>query len=179
MGKMTFDNKPLRELLIEAVRYGNDPAVRTRLQQVGRKVLQTESASATRRVPLTCRAGCRAALACSAVARPGSGHRSERSVRHRSGGPFCPPGRRVAFPIRLPAGPPARRLRLGIPQLPCRTGKAVQLRNMQKGVDGTQFHGGTSQRRVMPVTVRTAPSTTKWTSNPENSIPYTRSGSCW
>ena len=69
--------------------------------------------------------------------------------------------------------------RLGIPQLPCRTGKAVQLRNMQKGVDGTQFHGGTSQRRVMPVTVRTAPSTTKWTSNPENSIPYTRSGSCW
>ena len=26
LGKMTFDNKPLRELLIEAVRYGNDPA---------------------------------------------------------------------------------------------------------------------------------------------------------
>lgn len=34
LGKMTFDNKPLRELLIEAVRYGNDPAVRARLQQV-------------------------------------------------------------------------------------------------------------------------------------------------
>ena len=34
LGKVTFDNKPLRELLIEAVRYGNDPAVRARLQQV-------------------------------------------------------------------------------------------------------------------------------------------------
>ena len=31
---MTFENKSLRELLIEAVRYGNDPAVRARLDQV-------------------------------------------------------------------------------------------------------------------------------------------------
>lgn len=34
LGKMTFDNKSLRELLIEAVRYGNDPQVRVRLNQV-------------------------------------------------------------------------------------------------------------------------------------------------
>ena len=34
LGKMTFDNKSLRELLIEAVRYGNDPAVKDRLNQV-------------------------------------------------------------------------------------------------------------------------------------------------
>lgn len=34
LGKMTFDNKALRELLIEAVRYGNDPQVRARLNQV-------------------------------------------------------------------------------------------------------------------------------------------------
>lgn len=34
LGKMTFDNKSLRELLIEAVRYGNDPQVRARLNQV-------------------------------------------------------------------------------------------------------------------------------------------------
>ena len=34
LGKMTFDNKSLRELLIEAVRYGNDPEVRARLNQV-------------------------------------------------------------------------------------------------------------------------------------------------
>ena len=34
LGKMTFDNKPLKDLLIEAVRYGNDPAVRARLDQV-------------------------------------------------------------------------------------------------------------------------------------------------
>lgn len=34
LGKMTFDNKPLRDLLIEAVRYGNDPEVRARLNQV-------------------------------------------------------------------------------------------------------------------------------------------------
>lgn len=31
LGKVTFDNRPLRDLLIEAVRYGNDPAVRERL----------------------------------------------------------------------------------------------------------------------------------------------------
>lgn len=34
LGSMTFDNKPLRDLLIEAIRYGNDPAVRQRLWQV-------------------------------------------------------------------------------------------------------------------------------------------------
>ena len=34
LGKMTFDNKSLRDLLIEAVRYGNDPAVKARLDQV-------------------------------------------------------------------------------------------------------------------------------------------------
>ena len=31
LGKITFENRPLRELLIEAVRYGNDPEVRARL----------------------------------------------------------------------------------------------------------------------------------------------------
>lgn len=34
LGKVTFDNKSLRELLIEAVRYGNDPEVRARLNRV-------------------------------------------------------------------------------------------------------------------------------------------------
>ena len=34
LGKMTFDNRSLRELLIEAVRYGNDPKVRARMEQV-------------------------------------------------------------------------------------------------------------------------------------------------
>ncbi len=34
LGDMTFDNKPLRELLIEAIRYGNDPEVRKRLWEV-------------------------------------------------------------------------------------------------------------------------------------------------
>ena len=34
LGKMTFNNKPLRDLLIEAVRYGNDPDVRARLNKV-------------------------------------------------------------------------------------------------------------------------------------------------
>lgn len=33
LGKMTFENKSLRELLIEAVRYGNDPEVRNRLNK--------------------------------------------------------------------------------------------------------------------------------------------------
>lgn len=31
---MTFDNKPLKDLLIEAIRYGNDPKVRNKLNQV-------------------------------------------------------------------------------------------------------------------------------------------------
>lgn len=34
LGKVTFENKSLRELLIEAVRYGNDPKVRNRLNEV-------------------------------------------------------------------------------------------------------------------------------------------------
>lgn len=34
LGKVSFDNKSLRELLIEAVRYGNDPEVRARLNRV-------------------------------------------------------------------------------------------------------------------------------------------------
>ncbi|MCC8029492.1 MAG: DUF3883 domain-containing protein [Lachnospiraceae bacterium] len=34
LGKMSFENKSLRDLLIEAVRYGNDPEVRARLNQV-------------------------------------------------------------------------------------------------------------------------------------------------
>lgn len=34
LGKLTFDNKPLRDLLIEAVRYGDQPEVRARLQQI-------------------------------------------------------------------------------------------------------------------------------------------------
>ena len=34
LGKVTFDNKPLRDLLVEAIRYGNDPATRAKMQQV-------------------------------------------------------------------------------------------------------------------------------------------------
>lgn len=34
LGKVTFNNKPLRDLLIEAIRYGNDPKVKDRLNQV-------------------------------------------------------------------------------------------------------------------------------------------------
>ncbi len=34
LGKLTFDNKPLRELLVEAIRYGNLPEVRDRLNKV-------------------------------------------------------------------------------------------------------------------------------------------------
>lgn len=39
LGKVSFDNKSLRDLLIEAVRYGNDPEVRTRLNRVVDKSL--------------------------------------------------------------------------------------------------------------------------------------------
>lgn len=42
LGDMTFDNRPLRELLIEAIRYGNDPEVRQRLWQVVDKSMNTE-----------------------------------------------------------------------------------------------------------------------------------------
>lgn len=33
LGKMTFDNRPLRELLMEAIRYGSDPKVKARLHE--------------------------------------------------------------------------------------------------------------------------------------------------
>lgn len=42
LGDVTFDNKPLRELLIEAIRYGNDPEVRQRLWQVVDHSMNTE-----------------------------------------------------------------------------------------------------------------------------------------
>ena len=34
LGKVTFANKPLRDLLIEAIRYGNNPAIKARLYEV-------------------------------------------------------------------------------------------------------------------------------------------------
>ncbi|ACL18702.1 helicase domain protein [Desulfitobacterium hafniense DCB-2] len=34
LGKVSFDNKSLKDLILEAVRYGNDPAVRARLYEV-------------------------------------------------------------------------------------------------------------------------------------------------
>lgn len=34
LGKVVLDNKPLRELLIEAIRYGNDPKVKEHLNTV-------------------------------------------------------------------------------------------------------------------------------------------------
>ena len=42
LGEMTFDDKPLRDLLIEAIRYGNDPEVRKRLWQVVDHSMNTE-----------------------------------------------------------------------------------------------------------------------------------------
>ncbi len=42
LGKVTFGDKPLRELLIEAVRYGDSPAVRARLTQVVEGALDRE-----------------------------------------------------------------------------------------------------------------------------------------
>lgn len=43
LGKVTFENRSLRDLLIEAVRYGNDPAVRARLNQVVDSSMNRES----------------------------------------------------------------------------------------------------------------------------------------
>ena len=37
LGQLTFDNRPLRELLLEAVRYGDRPEVRARLHQIVEK----------------------------------------------------------------------------------------------------------------------------------------------
>jgi superfamily II DNA/RNA helicase len=42
LGKLTFENKPLRELLLEAVRYGDQPHVRARLDQVLDSALDRE-----------------------------------------------------------------------------------------------------------------------------------------
>lgn len=43
LGKISFDNRPLRDLLIEAVRYGNDPQVKARLYEVVDHSLDTRS----------------------------------------------------------------------------------------------------------------------------------------
>ena len=43
LGKVTFDNRPLRDILIEAVRYGNDPEVRGRLNQKMDRALDREA----------------------------------------------------------------------------------------------------------------------------------------
>jgi superfamily II DNA or RNA helicase len=42
LGKMTFDNKSLKDLLIEAIRYGNDPKVRDRLNHVVDTAMDTK-----------------------------------------------------------------------------------------------------------------------------------------
>ncbi|MBR3747553.1 MAG: DUF3883 domain-containing protein [Selenomonadaceae bacterium] len=42
LGKISFDNKPLRELLIEAIRYGNNPKVIRRLDSVVDKSFDTD-----------------------------------------------------------------------------------------------------------------------------------------
>ena len=42
LGKLTFDNRPLRELLVEAVRYGDRPEVRARLTQIVDQALDRE-----------------------------------------------------------------------------------------------------------------------------------------
>ena len=42
LGKLSFDNKPLRELLIEAIRYGNDPKVKEHLNTVMNSSLDRE-----------------------------------------------------------------------------------------------------------------------------------------
>lgn len=43
LGRVTFEDKPLRELLIEAIRYGNDPEVRARLHRVVDNSLDTNA----------------------------------------------------------------------------------------------------------------------------------------
>jgi superfamily II DNA or RNA helicase len=42
LGKLTFQDKPLRELLIDAIRYGDDPVVRARIDQVVAQALDRE-----------------------------------------------------------------------------------------------------------------------------------------
>jgi superfamily II DNA or RNA helicase len=46
LGKLTFNDRPLRELLIEAVRYGDRPDVRARLQQVVDQALDQDKLKA-------------------------------------------------------------------------------------------------------------------------------------
>lgn len=43
LGKITFNNRPLRDLLMEAIRYGDDPVVRARLEQVVEHSLNQDS----------------------------------------------------------------------------------------------------------------------------------------
>jgi len=42
LGKVTFENRPLRDLLVEAIRYGDQPAVRARLYQIVDQALDTD-----------------------------------------------------------------------------------------------------------------------------------------
>ena len=46
LGKLTFDNRPLRELLVEAIRYGDRPEVRARLHQIVDTALDREHLAA-------------------------------------------------------------------------------------------------------------------------------------
>ena len=46
LGKLTFDNRPLRELLVEAIRYGDRPEVRARLHQIVDTALDREHLTA-------------------------------------------------------------------------------------------------------------------------------------
>ena len=46
LGKLTFDNRPLRDLLVEAIRYGDRPEVRARLHQIVDTALDREHLTA-------------------------------------------------------------------------------------------------------------------------------------
>lgn len=71
----------------------------------------------------------------------GCGRRTERSGPHRSAGRSCPPGRTAGSPTLLPAARSATIPPTANSPAPRRAGKAVQLGNVQEGVDGSQFHG--------------------------------------
>lgn len=43
LGKVSFDNQPLRELLVKAIRYGNNPEVRAKLEKVVEGALDSKS----------------------------------------------------------------------------------------------------------------------------------------
>ena len=52
LGKVTFDDQPLRDLLLKAIRYGDQPEVRARLNQVVDKALDRSTcASCSTSVP--------------------------------------------------------------------------------------------------------------------------------